>query len=371
MGNELPERARAHERACPSDADLRTDCRLHDRVVFVATGDAADRRTRPRASGPAAPARKERAARGRPTRAGGLARGGVFAAYLVLTGVARFLVEFIRINPRSFLGMSNAQAASVVSVIAGALLWQRLKKTSGAASITDHSSIVSFLGMRMPSKPFASTAIERDGTTSAGSSTTQNICKGIWSGPGPVSWPRVAIEERRCVLGLAQLAVTAGASCAPNRFDRLRARAAGLFHANGLSLRRTFGFLRTRCPIGMSIDRIDAPVIATRLAARENHEPVRLDPDRDFLAGESRNASHRADELARFLTVQLQFRQEFPFGAQPILEFSSRSPTAIEKYFVSPVGDVIIGLQQAIREVAQGQAFSSGGHCTCVPSGGA
>jgi phosphatidylglycerol:prolipoprotein diacylglycerol transferase len=50
----------------------------------------------------------------------------------VLTGVARFLVEFIRINPRSFFGMSNAQAASVVSVIAGALLWQRLKRTSGA-----------------------------------------------------------------------------------------------------------------------------------------------------------------------------------------------------------------------------------------------
>src|SRR5271155_1958595 len=46
--------------------------------------------------------------------------GSVFAAYLILTGVARFLVEFIRINPRSFLGMSNAQAASVVSVITGA-----------------------------------------------------------------------------------------------------------------------------------------------------------------------------------------------------------------------------------------------------------
>ena len=49
--------------------------------------------------------------------------GSVFAAYLILTGVARFLVEFIRINPRSFFGMSNAQAASVVSVIAGAALW--------------------------------------------------------------------------------------------------------------------------------------------------------------------------------------------------------------------------------------------------------
>jgi len=55
---------------------------------------------------------------------GAAARAGrVFAAYLVLTGVARFLVEFIRINPRSFFGMTNAQAASVASVIAGVALW--------------------------------------------------------------------------------------------------------------------------------------------------------------------------------------------------------------------------------------------------------
>jgi phosphatidylglycerol:prolipoprotein diacylglycerol transferase len=49
--------------------------------------------------------------------------GSVFAAYLILTGVARFLVEFIRINPRSFFGLTNAQAASLASVIAGVVLW--------------------------------------------------------------------------------------------------------------------------------------------------------------------------------------------------------------------------------------------------------
>jgi phosphatidylglycerol---prolipoprotein diacylglyceryl transferase len=54
--------------------------------------------------------------------------GEVFAAYLVLTGVARFLVEFIRINPRSFFGMTNAQAASAVSIVAGVALWWRLKR---------------------------------------------------------------------------------------------------------------------------------------------------------------------------------------------------------------------------------------------------
>jgi len=52
--------------------------------------------------------------------------GSVFAVYLILTGVARFLVEFIRINPRSFLGLTNAQAASVVSVIVGVVLWTRV-----------------------------------------------------------------------------------------------------------------------------------------------------------------------------------------------------------------------------------------------------
>lgn len=49
--------------------------------------------------------------------------GIIFAAYLVLTGIARFLVEMIRINPRSFFGMTNAQAASVVSVLAGTALF--------------------------------------------------------------------------------------------------------------------------------------------------------------------------------------------------------------------------------------------------------
>ena len=60
-------------------------------------------------------------------------RGGIFAAYLILTGLERFLVEFIRINPRSFLGMSNAQAAGLLSLIAGAGLWWRLR-TSPSAS---------------------------------------------------------------------------------------------------------------------------------------------------------------------------------------------------------------------------------------------
>lgn len=53
--------------------------------------------------------------------------GKVFCAYLILTGIARFLVEIIRINPPWILGMSNAQVASLVTIVAGAILFWRLK----------------------------------------------------------------------------------------------------------------------------------------------------------------------------------------------------------------------------------------------------
>jgi phosphatidylglycerol---prolipoprotein diacylglyceryl transferase len=58
--------------------------------------------------------------------------GEVFAFYLILTGVERFLVEFIRINPRSFFGMTNAQTAGLASMIVGALIWWKLRKSQPA-----------------------------------------------------------------------------------------------------------------------------------------------------------------------------------------------------------------------------------------------
>ncbi|MBS1839565.1 MAG: prolipoprotein diacylglyceryl transferase [Acidobacteria bacterium] len=63
----------------------------------------------------------------------GQATGGrIFFYYLILTGIARFLVELIRINPRSFFGMSNAQAASVASVFLGVFLLISLKRRQTA-----------------------------------------------------------------------------------------------------------------------------------------------------------------------------------------------------------------------------------------------
>jgi phosphatidylglycerol:prolipoprotein diacylglycerol transferase len=67
--------------------------------------------------------------------------GEITGEYLVLSGLARFLVEFIRINPRIYWGMSNAQVASIGSMIVGIALivWARrhaAARTARAAAVT-------------------------------------------------------------------------------------------------------------------------------------------------------------------------------------------------------------------------------------------
>lgn len=57
-------------------------------------------------------------------RRGGKTRpvGEIVGEYLLLTGIARFLVEFIRRNPKILIGLSNAQLASLGSAAAGLIL---------------------------------------------------------------------------------------------------------------------------------------------------------------------------------------------------------------------------------------------------------
>ncbi len=45
--------------------------------------------------------------------------GWLTGVYLVLSGLGRFLVEFVRVNPRLYWGMSNAQVAALGSVVVG------------------------------------------------------------------------------------------------------------------------------------------------------------------------------------------------------------------------------------------------------------
>jgi phosphatidylglycerol---prolipoprotein diacylglyceryl transferase len=54
--------------------------------------------------------------------------GSVFYIFLMLYGASRFLVEFLRVNPRLLLGLSEAQLISLVMMIAGGAVY--------AASIT-------------------------------------------------------------------------------------------------------------------------------------------------------------------------------------------------------------------------------------------
>ena len=51
-----------------------------------------------------------------------LAAGVITGEFLILSGIERFLVEFWRINPRVILGMSNAQFAALLSIVAGIIL---------------------------------------------------------------------------------------------------------------------------------------------------------------------------------------------------------------------------------------------------------
>jgi phosphatidylglycerol:prolipoprotein diacylglycerol transferase len=48
--------------------------------------------------------------------------GVITGEYLVLSGIGRFLVEFVRLNPRLYWGMSNAQVAALISAAVGFVL---------------------------------------------------------------------------------------------------------------------------------------------------------------------------------------------------------------------------------------------------------
>ena len=68
---------------------------------------------------------------GEPARHAARPTGDIVARFFILSGIARFLVEFIRINPRSVLGMSNAQAASLASIAFGVVLMIVVRRRSG------------------------------------------------------------------------------------------------------------------------------------------------------------------------------------------------------------------------------------------------
>ena len=63
--------------------------------------------------------------------------------YLVWSGIGRFLVEFVRINPKLYLGMSNAQVAALGSVVVGAVMiaLAKAKKVQWAPELAEDSRV--------------------------------------------------------------------------------------------------------------------------------------------------------------------------------------------------------------------------------------
>lgn len=60
--------------------------------------------------------------------------GFLTGEYLLLSGIGRFLVEFVRINPRLYWGMSNAQVAALGSVLFGAGMMYVTRRNAAVTS---------------------------------------------------------------------------------------------------------------------------------------------------------------------------------------------------------------------------------------------
>jgi phosphatidylglycerol:prolipoprotein diacylglycerol transferase len=54
--------------------------------------------------------------------------GWLTGVYLALSGLGRFLVEFVRINPKLYWGMSNAQVAALGSIVLGVIVMALARK---------------------------------------------------------------------------------------------------------------------------------------------------------------------------------------------------------------------------------------------------
>jgi prolipoprotein diacylglyceryl transferase len=71
-----------------------------------------------------------------------LGPGVITGEFLILFGLERFLVEFIRINPPVLWGMSNAQVAALVTIVAGIILLmiarRRFRRVDPVHKVLDH-----------------------------------------------------------------------------------------------------------------------------------------------------------------------------------------------------------------------------------------
>lgn len=65
--------------------------------------------------------------------------GLLFSLYLILAGVERFFIEFIRMNPKYLFGLSGAQIISILMVLLGTIMIVRLRQAAGEKASLDSS----------------------------------------------------------------------------------------------------------------------------------------------------------------------------------------------------------------------------------------
>ncbi|OUW63525.1 MAG: hypothetical protein CBD58_00160 [bacterium TMED198] len=54
-------------------------------------------------------------------------KGQIFCEFLFLHGLSRFVIEFVRVNPKYLLGLSGAQIISAIMIITGTIMMYRLR----------------------------------------------------------------------------------------------------------------------------------------------------------------------------------------------------------------------------------------------------
>ena len=65
--------------------------------------------------------------------------GSLFSLYLILAGLERFSIEFIRTNTHYFFSLSGAQIISILMILLGTIMILRLRQASGEKASLESS----------------------------------------------------------------------------------------------------------------------------------------------------------------------------------------------------------------------------------------
>jgi hypothetical protein len=93
---------------------------------------------------------------------------------------------------------------------------------------------------------------------------------------------------------------------------------------------------------------------------REDNQPARFDAHFQTRRASARKAGQGVHEFVRLLQVDREIEQQIAFGADPVLQLVSGTGAAVEEMFVGAAADDVVGLEQAVGGVTQGDALALG-----------